>query len=370
MIFAEDLIKIIYKKNINFFTGVPDSVLKKLSLHLDRLSKYKHIIATNEGSAIALAIGHFLSTKKLAAVYLQNSGLGNAINPLISIAHPKVYSIPMLLLIGWRGSPNVKKDEPQHFAQGNITLKMLKLLNIKTCILKNKKNFDQLSDLITFSKKNHKPVACLIENKTLISKNNIKIKKFEKNQIDRAYVIEKTLKNLKRKTKIISTTGYTSRELYQIRKNKKLSKGKDFYMIGGMGHSSMVALGSALHTKNEVLCIDGDGSILMHLGALSLSGNLGNKNFKHIILNNNSHESVGGQETLADKINFQKLSSSLGYINYFKASNKISFIKCLKKFLHSRGPSFFEIKIKVGTLKNLARIQNLIKIKKNFQKIQ
>ena len=145
MILVEDFIKTILNNKINFFTGVPDSVLKKLSLNLDNLSKYRHIIATNEGSAIALASGYYLSKKRPAAVYMQNSGLGNAINPLISLTHHKVYSIPMLLIIGWRGSPYLKKDEPQHIVQGEITASMLKLLNIRTCVIRNKKNLQQLS---------------------------------------------------------------------------------------------------------------------------------------------------------------------------------------------------------------------------------
>ena len=154
MIFVEDFLKNLKKRNINFFTGVPDSVLKNFSTHLDKYKKIKHIISTNEGSAVGLATGYHLSSKKMAAVYLQNSGLGNAVNPLVSVTHPKVYSIPILLIVGWRGSPFVeKKDEPQHIAQGLITLKMLKLLNIKTCILLNKKNFKNLNNLITCAKK-------------------------------------------------------------------------------------------------------------------------------------------------------------------------------------------------------------------------
>ena len=368
MIFAENLIKVFHKKKINFFTGVPDSTLKKFTVLLDKVNKVKHIISTNEGSAVGLAIGYYLSTKRLAAVYLQNSGLGNAINPLISIAHSRVYSIPMLLIIGWRGSPNNKNDEPQHMAQGNITMRMLKLLNIKTCVLKNDKNFKQLSNLIAFSKKHNRPVACLIKRNILTSEKNIKIIKKNTAGLERAYVIEKILQNIKKKTRIVSTTGYASRELYQIRKSKNLLKGKDFYMVGGMGHSSMVALGVALNTKEETLCIDGDGAVLMHLGSLNISAHFGKKNFKHILLNNSAHESVGGQKTLANKIDFRKLTLSLGYKNFFKINNKLSLEKKLKKFLNSKGPSFLEIKIKLGSLKNLVRPKNLINIKKNFYK--
>ena len=366
MILAENLIKIFNKNKINFFTGVPDSTLKKFTAILDKLKKDRHIISTNEGSAVSLAIGYYLSTKKLACVYFQNSGLGNAINPLVSIAHSKVYSIPMLLIIGWRGVPNSEKDEPQHITQGKITKRMLKLLNIKTCVLESDKNFKQLLNLITYSKKNNRPVACLIKRNILTSKKKTVSKKRNTQGIERSYVIEKILKNINKKTRIVSTTGYTSRELYQIRKNKNLSQGRDFYMVGGMGHSSMVTLGISLQSKQETLCIDGDGALLMHLGSLNINANFGKKNFKHILLNNSAHESVGGQKTLADKIDFKKLTLGLGYKKFFNINNKILFEKKLKKFLNSQGPSFLEIKIKLGTLKNLIRPKNLISIKKKF----
>ena len=368
MFFVEDFLKNLKKKNINFFTGVPDSVLKNFSLYLDTYKKSKHIISTNEGSAIGIATGYHLSTKKVAAVYLQNSGLGNAINPLVSITHPKIYSIPILLIIGWRGSPFVgKKDESQHVVQGAITLKMLKLLNIRTCILRNKKNFKALNNLINYAKKNNRPVACLIENKKLILKKRAKKISFHSNGLKRYYVLEKVLKKVKNKTRIVSTTGYTSRELYQIRKENKLTKSKDFYMVGGMGHSSMVALGAALQSKNEILCIDGDGAILMHLGALGLCGNFAYSNFKHIILNNNAHESVGGQRTISNKINFKNLAYNFGYKNYFYSEKNSSFDENLKRFLRSKGPSMFEVKIKIGTIKNLERPKNLSKIKESFK---
>jgi phosphonopyruvate decarboxylase len=174
MIFVENIFRFLKNKKIDFFTGVPDSILKFFSLPLENCNKYNHIISTNEGSAVSTAIGYYLSRKKIAAVYLQNSGLGNAINPLISIASKEVYSVPMLLIIGWRGAPGIK-DEPQHNAKGRITSSLLKLLKIKTCLLKNEKDFSKLSKLITYSKKNKVPVACLVKKNTLFLKKKIKI---------------------------------------------------------------------------------------------------------------------------------------------------------------------------------------------------
>ncbi len=314
MILLKDLLNNLKKNNISFFTGVPDSVLKDFCNHLTKLSKKKHIIAVNEGSAISLGIGYYLSKKKIACVYLQNAGLSNAINPLISIAHKKIYSIPLLLIIGWRGSPK-RNDEPQH-------------------ILKDQKK--------------------------LINKAKVQFLPFRRD------LILELLKQISKNTKIISTTGYTSRELMQIRGENNLSNGKDFYMVGGMGHSSMVSLGYSLKSKKQIICLDGDGSLLMHMGSLRTIGFFGNTNFKHILLNNNSHESVGGQTTNANKINFNNLTKSLGYKNFFKIS-KVKKIKfTIKKFLKCKGPSFLEVKISEGTINNLPRPKNLIKIKKQF----
>ena len=367
MIFAEDLIKIIKKNKVNFFTGVPDSILKNLSTHLDKKTKHNHILSTNEGSSIAIATGYHLSTKKIPAVYFQNSGLGNAINPIISVAHKKVYSIPMLLIIGWRGAPKYP-DEPQHEAQGQITKKMLSLMGINHYVLRTNKDLKKISKLIRIAKKNNKPVACLIEKGQLISKKKIS-KKLKKNKNDflRSYVIEKILNNINPKTQIISTTGYTSRELNQIRKNNQIKNGKDFYMVGGMGHTSMIGLAGSIFSKKEILCLDGDGAVLMHLGSLALNGSFANKNFKHIIFNNSAHESVGDQKTLGNKINFKKICLGLNYKKYYFSNSQSSFNNNLKKFLNSKGPSLFEVKISLGSLKNLTRPKNLIKIKNNFK---
>jgi len=365
MIFVQDLLNVLKKNKINFYTGVPDSVLKKLSNYFNNLDKTKHIIAANEGAAASIGIGYYLSTKKIACVYLQNSGLGNAINPLISIAHRKVYSVPMLLMIGWRGSPQ-KKDEPQHMAKGKITTKLLKLLDINYCILKDEKDLIKLNKLIKSAYKNKKTVACLIEKDILKEKKISTQRKISKTYPFRKDFIHELLKVIPKTAKVISTTGYTSRELMQIRKEKKLFKGKDFYMVGGMGHASMVSLGYSINSKNQIICLDGDGSMLMHLGSLRTFGYLGNSNLKHILLNNDSHESVGGQATTAGKINFKNLVKSLGYKKYFKISENNKINSTTKRFLNSKGPSFLEVLISNGTLSNLSRPDSLIKIKKKF----
>ena len=367
MILVENLLKTLKKNKISFFSGVPDSVLKNLSIHLDAYNSKNHKMAVNEGSAVAIGIGHYLSKKKIPCVYMQNSGLGNAINPLISIAHEKVYKIPLLLLIGWRGSPN-SKDEPQHNVKGKITPKLLKLLDINFCKIKFKKDLKKLDSLIQKSLKEKKIVACLVENKILETNKKKILKKKLYTGLDRETFIINLLKVIKKDTKIVSTTGHTSRELMYVRKKEKLNKGKDFYMVGGMGHSLSVCLGINLQSKKPIICLDGDGSALMHLGSMFSCGFDKKINLKHILLNNNSHESVGGQVTGARKINFQKLTKSLGYKNYFRISKKKDIKNVLKKLLKSKESSFLEVLINSKFSKNLPRPKNLLDIKNNFIK--
>lgn len=360
MIDPQYLLKFLSKNKIEFFSGVPDSVLKNFTSNL----KKKHLIASNEGSAVSIGAGYYLSTNKMCCIYMQNSGLGNAINPLISILHQKVYGIPLLLLIGWRGSPNTK-DEPQHNVMGKVTKKFLDLLNIKHINLENHKDFVKLNKLIQFSRKKKVPVACLVERNIFLKKNVIKFKKNIKYLL-RNLFIEYLLNNISNKTKIIATTGYTSRELEQIRKEKKLKKGKDFYMVGGMGHAMSLSLGSSISSKDQIICLDGDGSLLMHMGSMATIGTFARDNFKHILLNNNAHESVGGQSTFAKNINFKNLAISLGYKSFFKIDNAHNLNYKIKKFLTLKGPSFLEVKIEQGTIKNLTRPKDLKKIKENF----
>ena len=361
MIKVNSLINLLKRNKSDFFTGVPDSVLKDLSTVLQKKNKQQHIIASNEGAAVSIGIGHYLSTNKIPTIYMQNSGLSNALNPLISIAHEKVYSIPLILIIGWRGSPRIK-DEPQHNVKGKITEQILKLLNIKYTILRSVSDINKFDKQIKLAKKKKSIVACLIEQGTLEKIKNTKKKKDFYN-LDKELFLKSLLENLTNNTKIISSTGYNSRELMYIRKKYNFNISKDFYMVGGMGHSSSVGVGYALSSKKKVFCLDGDGSILMHLGALRTVGYLKNNNFKHIILNNNSHESVGGQLTNAAGIDFNKFRESIGYRNYYKIENKNNIKNIIKKFINSNGPSLLEVKIKNGSLKNLSRPENLLKIK-------
>ena len=364
MIKVNSLINLLKKNKSVFFTGVPDSVLKELSSSLQSVNKKNHIIATNEGAAVSIGIGHYLSTKKIPVIYMQNSGLSNALNPLISIAHHKVYSIPLILIIGWRGSPRVK-DEPQHNVKGKITEQILKLLNIKYTILRSVSDISKFDKQIKSAKKNKSIVACLIEQGTL-EKNKNSIKKKDFYNLNKEFFLKNLLENLKKNTKIISSTGYNSRELMYLRKKYEYKNSKDFYMVGGMGHTSSVALGYSLSTKNKTICIDGDGSLLMHLGSIKTAGTFANKNFKYILLNNNVHDSVGGQSTYANDIDFKKLSKSFGFKKFYSINKKRNLKKIIKKFLSENDLSFLEVKVSNSKIKNLPRPTDLIKIKNQF----
>jgi len=364
MIKIESLINLLKKNKCDFFSGVPDSVLKELSSSLK--NKAKHIIATNEGSAVSIGIGNYLSTKKIPAIYMQNSGLSNALNPLISIAHKKVYSIPLVLIIGWRGSPKIN-DEPQHKVKGQITEQLLKLLGIKYTIIRSKFDLSKFDRQIKQAKKNKNIVACLIEQGTLKKNKNISNKK-DFYKLDKELFFKTLIKLLPKKTKVISSTGYNSRELMYIRKKYSLKNTNDFYMVGGMGHTASVALGYSLSSKNKTICIDGDGSLLMHLGSVKTVGTFAKKNFKYILLNNNSHDSVGGQSTYANDIDFKKFSKSLGFKRYYLIKDEKELQKNIKKFLSSNNLSFLEARVQNNKIKKLPRPKDLIAIKDQFMK--
>ena len=253
MIDVKKLIKVFKDNNLNFFAGVPDSVLKNFTNHLDIEKKFQHLILANEGSAVSAGIGYYLSTRKIPVIYMQNSGIGNSINPIISVAHKNVYKIPLFLIIGWRGAPKLK-DEPQHLAQGKITRQILKLCGIKYSILDNDSDFREVKRLINHSRKNKQIVAILIKKNALKLSNITKktIKKLDKKSLTRSSFIETLLKFLNKNYKIISSTGYLSRELYN-----KISKNNlnisPFYMVGGMGHSSIVSLGYSLKSNKKII---------------------------------------------------------------------------------------------------------------------
>ncbi|WP_160687311.1 phosphonopyruvate decarboxylase [Clostridium sp. C2-6-12] len=358
---------------IDFFTGVPDSLLKSFCAYIkDNVSDNKNIVSANEGNAVALAAGYYLATGKCGLVYMQNSGIGNALNPLVSLADKLVYSIPMLLLIGWRGEPD-KKDEPQHKKQGLITLELLDTMGIAYEVLEEKVDNNEMKRKVKkaneYMEKNKEPYALVIKKGTFAdyTLKNINILDFD---MTREEAIEILLSKIGEESIIVSTTGMASRELYELREKRKENHSKDFLTVGSMGHASQIALGIALNKKDkDIYCIDGDGAMIMHLGGMAIIGNQEPKNFKHILINNGAHDSVGGQETVGLKLDTVGLAMACGYKICNSCSTKKGLLKYLDEIINSKESSFLEIKVKPGARDDLGRPQNTpIENKEAFEK--
>ena len=299
------------KNNFDFFTGVPDSLLKEFCLCIkDLTEKNKNIISANEGNALALACGYNISTNKYGVVYMQNSGLGNIINPLLSLADEKVYKIPVLFIIGYRGEPNIY-DEPQHIKQGELTLPLLDTLGIKYCIL-NEEYETQIENCYEYISQHNKSIALIVKRNTFL-KYDKEINNKNNNSLTREDVLDIIINNIGDKDFIVSTTGKTSREIFEIREKYNMQHSNDFLTVGSMGHTSSLALGISLFTKKNIFCIDGDGSMLMHYGGLAVAIQNANDNFKYILINNGCHESVGKQPTIAYQIDIPKILSGFGF---------------------------------------------------------
>lgn len=342
---------------VDFFTGVPDSQLKPLCNYL--INTYglsnNHIIAANEGNAVAMAAGYHLSTGKIPCVYLQNSGLGNIINPVASLLNNKVYAIPCVFVVGWRGEPNVD-DEPQHVFQGEVTLKLLEVMDITYMVIDKNTSEKELEDKMTDFKSlldSGKSVAFVVKKGGLSYKEKVEYK--NDNSTLREEII-RCITDVSKEDIIISTTGKTSRELFEIREQNKQSHKYDFLTVGSMGHSSSIALGIALNKPNtRVWCIDGDGAALMHMGAMGVIGAKSPENYVHVIINNGAHESVGGQPTVADSINFGKIALGCGYTRSYYADNLKALDDVLSEIEGKQGPIFIEVKSAIGSRDDLGR---------------
>lgn len=351
MINASKLIVELKKIGVDFFSGVPDSLMSDFSksLHFDYKNE-NHIIATSEGSALGLGMGHNLATGKVPLIYMQNSGLGNFINPYTSLLHSSVYNIPFVLLLGWRGEIGVS-DEPQHAFQGKITLDLLELLEINFIVIDSDTTIEEIINKTKKYITDGKVFAIVVRKGT-----------FEKDgrsfdTLDylpkRKEALKKIVSIFTKETLFISTTGKLSRELYEIRKNSK-EECNDLYVVGGMGHASAISAGMLNKVKEKtIVCLDGDGSVLMHMGNLATLTNIKTKNFFHIIFNNSAHESVGGQPTIYNMLNTKKLYSGLGYKKVIEVEN-LEDIDQLS-VLNTESPVLIQINIQNSSDKNLMR---------------
>ena len=357
MLDCEKFYNLLVDNGIQFFTGVPDSLLKDFNAYIiDNVHNDKHIIAANEGASIALSAGHYLATKNISLVYMQNSGLGNAINPLISLVDKDVYSIPLLLIIGWRGEPN-EKDEPQHVKQGRITLKLLDTLEIPYDILSD--NIENVKESFKKAFKymnEHKAPYAFVVRKGIFKKYEY-IKQIEQNfDLSREEAIKIIVNNLDENDIIVSTTGMTSRELFEYREEMKQDHDSDFLTVGSMGHASQIALGIAMSKpERQIFCLDGDGSVIMHMGSLGIIGSKSTKNFKHIVLNNSAHGSVGGQPTVGDEIDIISTALSCKYNIAYKVETKNELIEKISLLRSVDGPALLEVRVNKEYRKELGR---------------
>ncbi len=340
---TQEIVRELILANYKFFIGVPDSTLKGLTEILDRLGEVRNITAANEGIALSIAAGYSISTGNIPVVYLQNSGIGNLLNPMMSLIHKKVFDIPVLLIIGWRGMPGVK-DEPQHLPQGEITLSLLDLMSIPYKIVKSMDNF---KEIMYMQQKLKRTVAIIIPPNFLEYKSNFHdhedINKLRK--LTRYKSIESVLENLNSTDIVVSTTGKTSRELYEISKIKNFPN-PVFMNIGSMGHASSFALGLTIgQESNRVVVLDGDGALQMHLGSLLTNSSQVKNNFLHIVLANETHESVGGSKLAKNNLDYKKLFTSVGYDHFLDISTKSQIDRSFAKIKKIQGKIALIIRI-------------------------
>ena len=358
MIKCEEFYNLLVENSIDFFCGVPDSTLKYPIAYITDYTggKKRNIIAANEGNAIALAAGYYLATGKIGMVYMQNSGMGNAINPLTSLIDKKVYNIPLIILIGWRGEPG-KKDEPQHIKQGEITISLLDVLGIPFSIIPESiKEMKYIMEKALRYIKEQNAVYAFIARKGIFETYHLIGKSELSKNLSREEALKLVIDQLSSKDVFVSTTGKLSRELFEYREELKQNHNSDFLTVGSMGHCSQIALGIAMSKpKRNIYCFDGDSAVIMHMGSLAIIGSQKPENFKHIIFNNGAHDSVGGQESVGLQIDIPLIAKACGYNSVFKADTKAEIIEGINNLKMAKGPSLLEIKIKKGARKDLGR---------------
>jgi len=363
--------KLDFLKEFEFFTGVPDSQLKPLCNYL--MATYgisdKHVIAANEGNAVGLAAGYHLATGKVPVVYMQNSGLGNIINPVASLMNDKVYGIPCVFIVGWRGEPGVK-DEPQHIYQGEVTVKLLEDMDIATFIISKDTTEEELSAKMTEFKTilaKGKQVAFVVRKGAL--EFDGKVKYTNDNNMVREEIIEH-IATVSDTDVVVSTTGKASRELFEIRERRGQTHGSDFLTVGSMGHSSSIALAIARQKPDrKIWIIDGDGALLMHMGSMALLGANAPKNIVHVVINNGAHETVGGMPTVAEKIDLCKIADGCGYPNFVSVDSFDALDEALRAAKGRDELSFIEVKCSIGARDDLGRPTTTAKEnKENFMK--
>jgi len=353
----KDFYDALTEAGVSLFAGVPDSLLKDICAYVtDHTPPERNVITANEGNAIALAMGHYLATGKTGLVYMQNSGLGNTVNPLTSLADPAVYGIPMLLLVGWRGRPG-EKDEPQHVQMGKVTKETLAAIGVPATDLPD--TIDEARAAIRTALADAS--ARSAPHALIVKKGTFDAYKLQKDtappyEMTRERAIERVVASLPKNAAVVATTGMPSRELFETRERRGEPHASDLLTVGGMGHASLIALGVALEQPTRpVYCVDGDGAVLMHMGALATIAQLRPKAFKHVVLNNGAHDSVGGQPTVAFAVDLCAIARAAGYVKATCVTTEAELDAELAALATGEGPSLVEVRVKKGSRKDLGR---------------
>lgn len=342
---------------IDFYTGVPDSLLKDICAYItDHVDRKNNVIAANEGGAVGLAAGYHLATGNIPVVYMQNSGLGNTVNPLMSLTDSDVYRIPVLLVIGWRGEPGVH-DEPQHVKQGKTTLPLLDAMEIRHEIMSGDEAEleRQLDGGVRYMKETGRAFA-LVVRKGTFAKYKLQNGTHNPYDMEREEAIKAVAGAMGGKDIVVSTTGKISRELFEHRTATGEGHSRDFLTVGSMGHASQIALGIALNRpERNVYCFDGDGAAIMHMGGMGIVASMLPGNFYHIVFNNGAHDSVGGQPTIGFGIDLPKIAEGCGYKTVMSVDTRSELDAILPSLTTRPAPLLLEIKVKKGSRDDLGR---------------
>lgn len=356
MISPQFFIEKLQNEGVEFYAGVPDSLLKSVCAYItDHFDGQHNIIAANEGGAVALAAGYHLATGKVGCVYMQNSGEGNAVNPLASLTDREVYHIPLLLLVGWRGRPGVH-DEPQHVKQGKVTTGLLNVMGINYEVLskEEEKAAVQIEKAMQSIRETGNTFALVVEKDTFdtYTLKNVGREEYTMSREDAIQIVASSIPS---DAVIVSTTGMISRELFEYRTARGQGHERDFLTVGSMGHASQIALGIALQQpERKIYCFDGDGASIMHMGNMAIVGSKRPKNYVHVIFNNGAHDSVGGQPTVGHEIDLVEIAHAMHYEHAVCVSTPEQLKEALDDML-TDGLQLIEIRVKKGNRKDLGR---------------
>ena len=359
MLNQEIVFQVLADNGVTFFTGVPDSYLNGFCNYALAHCGNRNIIAANEGNAVGIASGHYIASKEIPLVYMQNSGEGNVINPLTSLVYKDVYAIPMLLLIGWRGQGDTEPNHPQHKLQGEITTGLLDLLHIPYMILTDSNEDFKITvkEAVKYCRETRQPYA-------LVSPKGVMADLDKPNNVDSTYsmsreeAIEIILNHMPKDTIYAASTGRATRELFFLREKRNETKAHDFLNVGSMGHASSVALGIAKEKPNRhVVALDGDSANIMHMGAMSMVSKIKVPNFLHVVLNNGAHESVGGQPSAGHLVDFTTIAAACGYKTVgYPVTTEGELIKALEELKDCGCASFIDCRIHKGLSRKLPPI--------------